>query len=93
MAVQSSGDIVVVGQQVTFTQSGSVTVNGLARLTPSGALDATFGNGGTVVNSVPAGAQGLKAVAIQPADGKIVTVEPRITLRAGSQPVSGSIVS
>ncbi len=64
----------VVGNQTTFTQSGTVTVNGLARLTPSGALDSTFGKGGTVVNSVPAGTQELSGVVIQRTDGKIVTV-------------------
>jgi hypothetical protein len=74
VAVQANGDIVVVGNQVTFTQSGTVTVNGLARLTASGALDPTFGNGETVVNCVPAGTQELSGVVIQPADGKIVTV-------------------
>jgi uncharacterized delta-60 repeat protein len=73
LAVQSDGDIVVVGNQLTFTQSGTVTVNGLARLTPSGDLDPTFGNGGTVVNSVPAGTQELGGVVIQP-DDNIVTV-------------------
>jgi uncharacterized delta-60 repeat protein len=74
IAVQSNGDIVVVGAQITFVQSGTTTVNGLARLTASGALDATFGTGGTVTNSVPAGTEGLEGVVIQPADGKIVTI-------------------
>jgi len=74
LAVDSDGDIVVVGNQVTFAQSGTVTVNGLARLAPSGTLDATFGNGGTVVNSVPAGTQELSGVIIQPTDDNIVVV-------------------
>jgi uncharacterized delta-60 repeat protein len=70
LAVQSNGDIVVVGSQITFTQSGVVTVNGLARLTPTGSLDTTFGkNGtGTVVNNLP----GSRGVVIQ-SDGKFVT--------------------
>ncbi|MBV8550976.1 MAG: hypothetical protein JOY54_06720 [Acidobacteriaceae bacterium] len=74
MASEPNGDIVVVGQQTTLSRSGSATVNGLARLTPGGALDTTFGNGGTVANSVPPAAQGLVAIAIQPVDGKIVTI-------------------
>jgi uncharacterized delta-60 repeat protein len=74
VAVQSNEDIVVVGNQITLTQSGTVTVNGLARLTPRGDLDPTFGKGGTVVNTVPAGTQELSGVVIQPTDDNIVTV-------------------
>ena len=55
-----------------FTQSGTMSINGLARLTPNGALDSTFGNGGIVVNSIPA--SGLDVVAIDPTDQKIVAV-------------------
>jgi uncharacterized delta-60 repeat protein len=73
LAVQSNGDIVVVGNQLTFAQSGTTTVNGLARLTPNGNLDPTFGNGGTVVNSVPAGTDELSGVVIQ-TNGNIITV-------------------
>ena len=69
VAVGANGDIVVVGDQVTFAQSGNTIVNGIARLTPAGNLDPTFGNGGIVVNNIPA----TSAVAIQP-DGNIVTV-------------------
>ena len=71
LAVSSNGDVVVVGNQVTFTRNGALSVPGLARLTPSGQLDTGFGNGGVVVNSVPGG---LSVVAIQPADDKIVAV-------------------
>lgn len=67
LAVQGNGDIVAVGVQLTFSQAGTTTVNGLARLTSSGALDPTFGNGGTVANNVPA-----SAVVVQ-SDGNIVT--------------------
>ncbi len=63
-----TGDIVVVGAQLTFAQTGTTTINGLARLTPSGSLDPTFGNGGLVVNNIPASIR----VAVQP-DSKIVT--------------------
>ena len=73
VSVQSNGDIVVVGNQTTSAQSGTTIVNGLARLTPNGNLDPTFGTGGTVVNSVPAGTDGLDGAVIQ-ADGNIITV-------------------
>ncbi|HYW42335.1 MAG TPA: hypothetical protein VE959_05735 [Bryobacteraceae bacterium] len=69
VAVQANGEIVAVGDQITFTQSGAVTVNGLARLSPTGSLDTTFGSGGTVVNNLPPSS----GVVIQP-DGNIVTV-------------------
>jgi uncharacterized delta-60 repeat protein len=68
VAVQPNGDIVAVGDQITFAQSGQTSVNGLARLTPTGSLDPTFGSGGTVVNNLPASS----AVVSQP-DGNIVT--------------------
>jgi uncharacterized delta-60 repeat protein len=67
LAVQGNGDIVAVGVQIAFTQSGTTTVNGLARLTPNGALDPTFGNGGTVVNNIPASS------AVVQSNGNIVT--------------------
>jgi uncharacterized delta-60 repeat protein len=73
IAVGPNEDIVVVGDQITFAQSGTTTVNGLARLTANGTLDTTFGTGGTVTNSVPAGTGGLQGVVIQP-DDKIVTI-------------------
>jgi len=73
IALQPNGDIVVVGLQSTSSQSGPTIVNGLARLTSNGGLDTTFGNGGAVTNTVPAGTQGLDAVAID-FEGRIVTV-------------------
>ncbi len=74
LAVQANGDIVVAGDQTTATTTGTVIVNGLARLTPSGNLDPSFGNGGTVANSIPAGTEGFAGVVIQPTDGKIVVI-------------------
>ena len=74
IAVALNGDIVIVGRQVTFAQSGATAVNGSARLTPTGALDSTFGIGAAVTNSIPAGTEGLEGVVVQPADSKIVTV-------------------
>jgi len=73
-AVAAQSNVVVaVGDQITFAQSGQTTVNGLARLqvqeNGSLALDPTFGNGGTLVNNLPASS----GVVIQ-STGKIVTV-------------------
>lgn len=73
MAVQSNGNIVVVGLQSTTSRTGTTIVNGLARLTANGDLDSTFGVNGTITNSVPAGTQGLFEVAIQ-TDGKIIAI-------------------
>jgi uncharacterized delta-60 repeat protein len=70
ITVQANGDIVVIGQH----SSTSATVNALARLTPTGSFDSTFGSNGIVTNSVPGGTEGLEGVVIQPTDGKIVTV-------------------
>jgi uncharacterized delta-60 repeat protein len=73
IALQSNGDIVVVGLQTTSSQSGTTLVNGLARLTSSGALDTTFGTSGTVTNAAPSGTEGLDGVLID-SQGRIVTV-------------------
>ena len=72
VAVQpDDGKIVVVGSTYSWWQSHIV----VARYLPSGALDPTFGQGGTVITDPPA--LGFKmthafAVALQPEDGKIV---------------------
>jgi len=71
ITVAPNGDVVVAGQQTTFARSGDTTVNGLARLTPSGALDTTFGSGGLVSNSTPAGSAGFSNAAVQ-SNGNIV---------------------
>jgi uncharacterized delta-60 repeat protein len=68
VALQSNGDIVVAGDQVMFAQSGTTILSGLARRTPAGEVDPTFGSGGTVTNNDPFGSG---VVAIQ-SDGKIV---------------------
>jgi uncharacterized delta-60 repeat protein len=73
IAVAPNGDIVIVGLQSTPTQTGAIVANGLARLTPGGTLDSTFGTNGTITNSVPAGTEGLQGVVVQP-DGNIVAV-------------------
>ena len=58
-AVAVQGNFVAaVGDQEMFAQSGTTTLNGLARLevqsNGSLALDTSFGNGGIVVNNLPA---------------------------------------
>jgi len=70
VAVAPNGDIVVAGNQEMFARSGDTILNGLARLTPSGELDTTFGGGGTVANSDPP-SFGFDAVVVQP-NGNIV---------------------
>jgi uncharacterized delta-60 repeat protein len=72
IAVQSNGDIVVIGTHRTQSQSGTAILNGLARFTSSGAFDTTFGTDGVTSNAVPSGTQGLDAVALQ-SNGDIVT--------------------
>ena len=72
IAVQSNGDIVVIGTHSTQSQSGTAILNGLARFTSSGAFDTTFGTNGVVSNAVPSGTQGLDAVALQ-SNGDILT--------------------
>jgi uncharacterized delta-60 repeat protein len=64
VALQSNGDIVAAGRS-----SGSEFT--LARYTPSGSLDPTFGTSGVVVTSQ---ASWLNGLAIQPTDGKIIAV-------------------
>jgi len=71
VAVAPNGDIVVAGDQVMFARSGDTILNGLARLTPSGELDTTFGSGGTVANNDPPSVSGFIAVVVQP-DGNFV---------------------
>ena len=71
VAVQANGDIVAVGSQTTFSQSGQTVVNGLARLklqNVSLVLDPTFGSGGTEVNNLAVSS----GVVVQ-STGKIVT--------------------
>lgn len=65
VAVQPDGKIVVVG----YTRPGLVFNFALARYNADGTLDATFGSGGKIVSGVAGRAF---AVAIQPADSKIV---------------------
>jgi uncharacterized delta-60 repeat protein len=74
LARQSDGKIVAAGRKGIFfyptdQRKGNV---GLARYNPDGSLDATFGNGGTVVNDFGQGLESYAiALMIQP-DGKII---------------------
>jgi uncharacterized delta-60 repeat protein len=70
VAVQSNGDIVVVGTAATgFDQADEIAI---ARFTPSGQLDSTFGKGGLVTTTLPAnprfttGLASVTAVLAQP---------------------------
>jgi uncharacterized delta-60 repeat protein len=76
VAIQPDGKIVLAG---SATVSGTKTVAALARYTSSGMLDATFGpatsglSPGLVATDIDgAGNSTFYAVAVQPADGKIV---------------------
>jgi uncharacterized delta-60 repeat protein len=67
LAVSTSGTILLGGSVSPASQTSSSTVGDLIRLTASGALDSTFGQGGTVLISD----QSVGGVAIEP-DGKIL---------------------
>ncbi len=66
VALQSDGKIVAAG----FSYNGSARYFTLARYTPAGSLDASFGSGGTVTTPIGPTAA-ASSVALQP-DGKIV---------------------
>ena len=75
VAAQSNGDIVVVGTASTgFDQADEIAI---ARFTPSGQLDSTFGKGGLVTTTLPAnplfttGLASVTAVLAQP-NGQIL---------------------
>ena len=67
VAVQPDGKIVAAG----FSFNGSNDDFALARYTAAGALDPTFGSGGTVITSIGSSHDYASGVALQP-DGKIV---------------------
>ena len=80
VVVQSDGKIVVAGS--LRPQPSGPSDSFVARFTPEGSLDMTFGVGGLAVQSFSANSgafsesnpDGLSALAIQPDDGKIVAV-------------------
>jgi uncharacterized delta-60 repeat protein len=85
LLLQSNGDLIAYGDADTGTQSSpDVASFGLARYTPNGSLDTTFGNRGVVVTSKVGGTAvtgaevegppaGVSQAALQ-SDGKIVAV-------------------
>ena len=68
MAIQTDGMIVVAGFSFTIATPGDFA---LARYTPTGALDGSFGSGGKVTTPIGAGDDQAQAVAVQ-SDGKII---------------------
>jgi uncharacterized delta-60 repeat protein len=72
VAIQPDGKIVVAGVTFASSKAGGAPGLAVARYDPDGALDPTFGDGGTVVTDLPGGAAAFR-VAIQ-ADGKILAM-------------------
>ena len=77
VALDASGRAVVVGSVSVTGQNRNF---GVARYTPAGALDATFGTGGVVLTDFDGDRDDARGVLIQP-DGKIVVAGSR----AGAQ--------
>jgi uncharacterized delta-60 repeat protein len=73
VAIAANGDIVVLGDQITYAQSGETLVNGLARLTPNGDLDPSFGSAGVETNTVPSATEGFELAAVD-AQNRIIAV-------------------
>jgi uncharacterized delta-60 repeat protein len=70
VALDASGNIVIVGMGAFY---GPISSGGVGRLTPSGALDPTFGTGGVVQFPVSTGfPEEVFAVAIQPGTGSLI---------------------
>jgi uncharacterized delta-60 repeat protein len=69
LVVQGDGKIVLGG----YTGTGASSDFALARFTPDGSLDATFGTGGKLLVSFSSREDHCNAIALQP-DGKIVAV-------------------
>ena len=70
LGMQSSGDIVALG---TATKNFTTNAFALARYTPAGKLDVTFGNNGTVITMFGTTSLSASSIAIQ-SDGKIIAV-------------------
>jgi uncharacterized delta-60 repeat protein len=93
LAIESNGDIIAAGQ-VQFASSTSDSPSAsfaLARYTSTGALDTTFGSGGTVLTPVTlsnANTAGIAAVALD-SEGRLVAVGNA----AQARPVSTMVVA
>ena len=86
LAIERNGDVIVVGQAAQSLPPSSFA---LARYTPTGALDPTFGSSGEVVTAFGANAAAITAVALDSA-GRLVAVG---TVRdVGVFPITTSIV-
>jgi uncharacterized delta-60 repeat protein len=88
MAIETNGNIIVAGQAVQLNSTAFLPTPGvfaLARYTPTGALDSTFGTGGKVVTSFGTNAMaGIAAVAID-SEGRLVAAG---NVASGSNPRS-----
>jgi len=77
VAIETNGNIIVAGQAVQLNPTAFLPGPGLfalARYTPTGALDGTFGTGGKVVTSFGKNATaGIAAIAID-SEGRLVAV-------------------
>ena len=81
VALDASGRAVVVGSVSVTGQNRNF---GVARYTPAGALDATFGTGGVVLTDFDGDRDDARGVLIQP-DGKIVVVGESVLPNQGSR--------
>jgi uncharacterized delta-60 repeat protein len=68
LAIERNGDVIVAGQAAQSLPSSFA----LARFTPTGALDTTFGSGGEVVTAFGANVAAITAVALDSA-GRLVS--------------------
>ncbi|PYE53229.1 delta-60 repeat domain-containing protein, partial [Deinococcus yavapaiensis] len=72
LVLQPDGKLIAAGRTVlTDWDNNATTRVALARYTPNGTLDATFGSGGILTTSIGAGDDSISALALQP-DGKLV---------------------
>ncbi|MGB8770218.1 MAG: hypothetical protein WCC92_11410, partial [Candidatus Korobacteraceae bacterium] len=72
LAIQSNGDIVVAGQAGNGNQQFTSSSFALARFTPTGQLDTTFGSNGTVITTLRQGPISFVSALVLQSDGKIV---------------------
>jgi hypothetical protein len=79
----------VAGTATPSSSSGGGPAFGLARYTSNGALDTTFGNGGTVTTSFGRGNEELTVLLLQP-NGQIVVAgnEPGSSKKRPNKPLS-----
>lgn len=78
VAIQANGEIVTAGGNNTSTGAQNFAV---ARFTTAGALDTSFGNGGTVSTAIGKGTSSVASdVAVQP-DGKIIAAGTAVSGR------------